>query len=92
MRDEDIDTSEVPEVTKDQMRKAVLRVGGKPLLKGKVRVNISLDAEVIAYFKAQAGRRGYQALINEALKANIRDRDLESALRRIIREEFGAAR
>ena len=90
MRDEDIDTSEIPEITKEQMKRATLLVAGKPVPKGKVRINILLDAEVIAYFKSQAGGRGYQTLINEALKASIRDRDLESTIRRIIREELRA--
>jgi uncharacterized protein (DUF4415 family) len=90
MRDEDIDTAEIPEITEEQMKRATLRVGGRPVSKGKVRINILLDAEVVAYFKAQAGGRGYQTLINEALKANMRDRDLESTLRRIIREELRA--
>jgi uncharacterized protein (DUF4415 family) len=91
MSDQDIDTSEIPEITEEQMKKATIRIGGKPVSKGKVRINILLDAEVIAYFKSQAGGRGYQTLINEALKASIRDRDLESTIRRIIREELGAA-
>jgi len=90
MSDEDIDTSEVPEITEEQMKRATLRVGGKPISKGKLRINILLDAEVVAYFKSQAGGRGYQTLINEALKASIRDRDLESTIRRIIREELRA--
>ncbi len=72
------------------MRRAALRVGGKPASKGKVRINILLDAEVVAYFKAQAGGRGYQTLINEALKVSMLDRDLESTIRRVIREELRA--
>ena len=91
MSDEDIDTSEVPEITEEQMKGATLRFGGKLVSKGKMRVNILLDAEVVAYFKSQAGGRGYQTLINEALKASMRDRDLESTIRRIIREELGAS-
>jgi len=91
MEDEDIDTSEVPEITEQQMQKAALRFGGKPVAKGKVRINILLDAGVVAYFKSQAGGRGYQTLINEALKASIRERELESTIRRIIREELRAA-
>jgi uncharacterized protein (DUF4415 family) len=31
-----------------------------------------LDAAIVAYFKAQARGRGYQTLINEVLKENIR--------------------
>jgi uncharacterized protein (DUF4415 family) len=91
MSDEDIDTSEIPEITEEQMKRAALRVGGKPISRGKVRINILLDAEVVAYFKSQTGGGGYQTLINETLKASIRDRDLESTIRRIIREELRAA-
>jgi hypothetical protein len=51
-----------------------------------------LDAAVVAYFKAQAGERDYQTLINETLKAKMHDRDLEPILRRVIREELAIAR
>ncbi len=88
MRDEDIDLSDIPEITQDQMERATLRVGGKQVPKGKIRVNMFLDSEVVTYFKSQAGGRGYQTLINEALKASIRVHDLETVLRRVIREEL----
>ena len=91
MQDKDIDLSDIPEVTEDQMERAILRFGGKPVSKGKVRVTMLLDAETIAYFKTQAGGRGYQTLINETLKASIRGRDLETILRRVIREELRTA-
>ena len=91
MRDEDIDLSEIPEITAKQMARSVLRIGGKPVPKGKVQVNLSLDAGVVAYFKTQAGGRNFQKLINEALKTKIRDRNIESILRRVIREELQAA-
>lgn len=88
MKDEDIDLSEIPEVTAEQMARATLRIGGKPVSRRKVRVNIYLDAEVVAYFKAQAGGRGYQTLVNEALKESIRREGIETLLRRVIREEL----
>ena len=88
MKDEDIDLSDIPEVTEDQMARAKLRIGGKSVPKSKVRVNIFLDANIVAYFKTQAGGRGYQTLINEALKENIRHQDIETILRRVIREEL----
>ncbi|PIU31196.1 MAG: hypothetical protein COT06_09455 [Syntrophobacteraceae bacterium CG07_land_8_20_14_0_80_61_8] len=91
MSDGDIDTSEIPEITEERMAGANLRVGGRPVSKGKVRISILVDAEVLAYFEAKAGGKDYQTLINEALKANLRDRDLETTLRRIIREELRAA-
>ncbi|MGH7493052.1 MAG: BrnA antitoxin family protein [bacterium] len=92
MRDEDIDVSEIPEVTAEQLGRARMRVGGKPLPQGKVRVSLALDAVVLAYFKAQAGGRGFQTLINEALKEKIRIRNLEAVLRRVIREELRAGK
>jgi uncharacterized protein (DUF4415 family) len=91
MEDIDIDMSEIPEVTAEQMAQATLRIGGKPITKGKVRINIYLDATVVEYFKAQAGGRGYQTLINETLKESIRAKGLETMLRRVIREEMKVA-
>ena len=88
MQDEDIDLSEVPEVTEEQMARAVLRVGGVPVTRGKRRVNMFLDAFIIEYFKAKAGERGYQTLMNDALAEYIRGHDLEDAVRRVIREEL----
>ncbi|MCB0166539.1 MAG: BrnA antitoxin family protein [Anaerolineae bacterium] len=91
MKDEDIDLSEIPEVTAEQLAQATLRVEGTPVSRGKVRVNIYLDAEVVEYFKAQAGGRGYQTLINETLKESMRTKGLETVLRRVIREEMNVA-
>ena len=88
MQDEDIDLSEVPEVTEEQMARAVLRVGGVPVPRGKRRVNMFLDAFIIEYFKAKAGERGYQTLMNDALAEYIRSHDLEDTMRRVIREEL----
>lgn len=58
MKDGDIDLSELPEVTAEQIAGASLRVGGEPVAGRKVRVNINLDAEVAAYFKVQDKDRG----------------------------------
>jgi len=88
MTDEDIDLPEIPEVTEEQMARAELRVGGQPVPKGKVRVNMFLDGNIVAYFKARAAGRGYQTLINDTLKESIRQRGLETMLRRVIREEL----
>lgn len=90
MADDEVDLSEIPELTAEQIRNAQLRVGGKPIERGKVRVNMYLDAAVVAYYKAIAGSRGYQTLINEALRQSIQGSDLEARLRRIIREELAA--
>ena len=91
MQDEDLDLSEVPEVTEEQMERAVLRVGGVPVARGKRRVNMFLDAFIVEFFKAKAGERGYQTLINEALAEYIRHHDLEDTVRRVIRDELKRA-
>jgi len=58
---------------------------------GKQRVSIMLDGAVIAYFKARAGERGYQTLINQALHQAMMGEQIESTLRRVIREELHPA-
>jgi uncharacterized protein (DUF4415 family) len=58
------------------------------VLPNKRRVNIFLDGVVIEHFKAKAGERGYQTLINEALKQAIQAESLEGVIRKAIREEL----
>ena len=73
--------------------KLVLRkrgVGGA-MLPNKQRVNIFLDGAVIEYFKSKAGERGYQTLINEALKQAIQAESIEGVVRKTIREELRRA-
>ena len=72
--------------------KSVLRLGGKKVPKGKVRINILLDADIVAYYKTLSSGKGYQTLINETLKHNIFQHDLENILRQVIREELGHKR
>jgi uncharacterized protein (DUF4415 family) len=83
---------EIPEVTDEQLARGVLRVGGQPVERGKQRLTIYLDRWVVEMFKAKAGDRGYQTLINEALVQYFQQQDLESLLRRIVREELQETR
>ena len=55
--------------------------------RGKIRLTMYLDMAVVEYFRSRAGGRGYQTLINEALKQAIEQEHLEDVLRRVIREE-----
>src|ERR1043165_1162063 len=55
--------------------------------RGKIRLTMYLDMAVVEYFRSRAGGRGYQTLINEALKQAIEQENLEDELRRVIREE-----
>lgn len=88
-RDDEIDLSDIPEVTPAALARAVLRLDGQPVPREKVRVNMYLDADLVAYFKAKAGGRGYQTLINDTLRSTLQSEELETLLRRVIREEMG---
>ena len=73
--------------------KLVLRKRGTSgaVLPNKQRVNIFLDGAVIEHFKSKAGERGYQTLINEALKQAIQAESIEGVVRKTIREELRRA-
>jgi uncharacterized protein (DUF4415 family) len=90
-KDEDIDLSDIPEITEEQVARSVMRMGGEPVSKEKVRVSMYLDADLVAFFKAKAGGRGYQTLINETLRDSVTSEELERMLRRVIREELATA-
>jgi uncharacterized protein (DUF4415 family) len=63
------------------------------LPKGKTRITIRLDDDVLEWFRDEVDKAGggnYQTLINEALRQHVaRTREpLEETLRRVIREEI----
>ena len=72
--------------------------GGKrgavlPIPKGKTRITIRLDDDVLDWFRQQvdeAGGGNYQSLINQALRDFVASEQtpLADTLRRIIREEL----
>lgn len=68
----------------DATRGAVIREPGKQ------RITIMLDSDVIAAFRERAveSGRGYQTLINQALRDSLADIELEETLRRVMREEL----
>jgi uncharacterized protein (DUF4415 family) len=78
---------EYPQVTQDDLDRAKFRVGLKPAPRQR-RVTLLLDTILIDYFKAKAGDRGYQKLINDTLRQAIVNDNLEETLRRVIREEL----
>lgn len=61
----------------------------------KERITIRLDADIIEWFRGRVrGGGNYQTLINEALREHIERHsgaDLETTLRRVLREELTAA-
>ena len=96
------DPDDAPELTGEELSRkdAQWKIGGRPVTPakgkaafraelGKRQVNMMLDKSIVAHFKARAGGRGYQTLINEALRDAIERESLEKILRRIVREELG---
>ena len=67
-----------------------------PVPKGKTRITIRLDEDVITWFRTRvekAGGGNYQSLINDALRQHITQvrEPLEETLRRVVREEIRRA-
>jgi uncharacterized protein (DUF4415 family) len=60
LKDKDIDTSDIPELTDDFFKKAVLWPGTKK------QITLRLDPDVVDFFKKQG--RGYQSNINAVLR------------------------
>jgi uncharacterized protein (DUF4415 family) len=69
----------------------------EPEPRGKTRITIRLDEDLVDHFLKEAdasgGAMGYQTLINEALRQHVEGKapKLEETLRRIVREEVRAA-
>lgn len=64
-----------------------------PLLRGKTRITIRIDQEILDWFRSlvhEAGGGNYQTLINDALREHMRRQaePLEETLRRVLREEL----
>jgi uncharacterized protein (DUF4415 family) len=81
------DDDDYPEITQSDLDHATFRVGLEPAQR-KQRVTIMLDTVLLEYFRAKAGGRGYQTLINDTLRQAVEQDELEETLRRIIREEL----
>ena len=90
---------ELPEITDVDMARGVWKIGNKAVSEAegrtafssalkKQKINITLDPDVLAWFKQQAGGRGYQTLINATLREAMREKTIEETLRRVIREEL----
>lgn len=65
--------------------------------KGKTRITIRLDTDVLDWFREEVNRAGggnYQTLMNDALREHVEAKreNLEDTLRRVLREELGRLR
>ena len=66
----------------------------EPEPRGKTRITIRLDEDLVDHFlkaaDASGGAKGYQTLINDALRLHVEGKapKFEDTLRRIVREEM----
>lgn len=81
------DQDDAPIWSDDDFANAVHRVGLKPVGK-KLKINLTLDPDVVSWYKARAGGRGYQTLMNAALREGMRGFETAEILRQVIREEL----
>ncbi len=72
MKDEDIDFSDLPEVSPEMFARGVLRKNFKPIPK-KSQENLLVDRDIIEFFKAQG--QNYQVKINQLLRAYMEAHD-----------------
>ena len=70
MTDEDIDFSDIPEVTPEMFAHAVVRRNFKPFPRKK-QLTLRVDSDVIDWYKKQG--RGYQTRINSLLRAYMKE-------------------
>jgi len=69
----------------------VAKRGAPAAQTGKSRITILLDKDILDTFRshAKSGGHGYQTAINQALREYLEREQLESTLRRVLREELG---
>ena len=66
LQDNDIDLSDIPEITPAMFAQAVVRRGLKPVPR-KEQLTLRIDGDVLKWFKKQG--KGYQTRINQLLRA-----------------------
>ena len=76
MKDEDIDFSDIPEITPEMFARAVLRRNFKPIRRKK-QLTLRVDSDVVDWYKKQG--RGYQTRINSLLRAYMKEHQRHSA-------------
>lgn len=67
-----------------------------PLMKGKTRITIRLDDDILGWFRQQVNDMGggnYQTLINQALRRHMTSSSepLEAVVRRVVRQELAGS-
>ncbi len=67
LKSENIDLSDIPEVTPEMFAQGILRRGGIQKPVGKTLVSLRIDNDVLEWFRTRG--KGYQTEVNALLKA-----------------------
>jgi uncharacterized protein (DUF4415 family) len=70
MKDEDIDLSDIPEVTPEMFARGIVRRNLKPI-PPKKQLTLRVDSDVLDWYKRQGP--GYQTKINSLLRAYMKE-------------------
>lgn len=92
-------SDEAPKISQAFFDRATYRVAGVKADKaawqaavqastGKRRISIMLDVPVIEHFRALAGERGYQTLINDTLRRSMEGGRMVDDMRLVLRQEL----
>ena len=76
MKDEDIDLSDIPEITSEMFARAVRRRGLKPVPR-KEQLTLRIDSDVVKWYRRQGP--GYQTRINSLLRAYMEEHTAKQA-------------
>ncbi|HEX9423985.1 MAG TPA: BrnA antitoxin family protein [Pyrinomonadaceae bacterium] len=76
MKDEDIDFSDIPEITPEMFARAVRRRNFEPIPR-KRQLTLRVDSDVIDWYKKQGP--GYQTRINSLLRAYMKEHKRKTA-------------
>jgi len=66
MQDQEVDLSDVPEVSPERFAEAIVRKGLQPVQR-KAQITLRVDADVLEWFRAKGA--GYQSQMNTILRA-----------------------
>jgi uncharacterized protein (DUF4415 family) len=78
MKDEDIDLSDIPEITAEMFARGIVRRNLRPIPRKK-QLTLRIDSDVVDWYKLQG--RGYQTRINSLLRAYMKEHQRHASRR-----------
>jgi uncharacterized protein (DUF4415 family) len=76
LKDDEIDFSDIPEVSAEMFARAIVRHGLKPV-RPKKQLTLRIDSDVVEWYQRQG--RGYQTRINSLLRAYMEEHRRKTA-------------